>query len=314
MTKENVTKFIRGGRQSAFTLVELLVVIAIIGILIALLLPAVQAAREAARRMQCTNHLKQLGLAMHNHHDATGQFPRGTLSAAESNSWTDRHALGWNVFLLPYMEQQATYDYLMQILKQNNADMDLSKPLQAGNFDWWTNANPNAATIQISYLRCPSCPMEDTNRHLGNNAKTNYVGIAGNDDLYLNWQPHGFNFRGTGIFYPNSKTTMGTMSDGTSNTLIFGEIHGRGDSPATTWVGINVGNYLNGILKSTRNHAVYRINAPTSVNQWNPVRSMHTGGANFARGDGSVTFLSETIDPVIYDAAGTCAGGESASF
>src|SRR5690349_9479449 len=95
-------------RRRAFTLVELLVVIAIIGILVAMLLPAVQSAREAARRMQCSNNLKQMGLALHNYNAANGVFPSGSRSHYSDTSWTWGHA--WGVAILPYTEQVNLYD------------------------------------------------------------------------------------------------------------------------------------------------------------------------------------------------------------
>lgn len=121
--------------KSGFTLVELLVVIAIIGVLIALLLPAVQAAREAARRMQCTNNLKQLGIGMHNHHDTKGLFPPGFRSISETNTsgnWKTSHALGWCVFLLPFMEQNSLYEETLGFIKSNNAAFTLDEPVQTG--------------------------------------------------------------------------------------------------------------------------------------------------------------------------------------
>ena len=337
-----------GGNLRAFTLVELLVVIAIIGILIALLLPAVQAAREAARRMQCTNNLKQLGLAMHNHHDSLKLFPPGSLSTTRTNpdqavpdSGAGVHALGWNFFLLPYMEATATYEHTAQILRRENPNITFDRPIETGVIRWWTprqTSTPenNGARIVISYLQCPSCPMDEYNINAGNmgeNAKSNYIAIAGNDRLSLNWQGlrnpvntgDVLSYKGSGIFYPNSKVKMGGISDGTSNTVMFGEIHGRqseavGNSPASVWIGLSQGNYLNGIMKSTRDSATkdndqprYRINYPANLDAWNAVRSLHTGGANFGVADGSVQFVSETIDADTYDTLGSRMSGKSVS-
>lgn len=151
---------------------------------------------------------------------------------------------------------------------------------------------------------------------MSDNAKSNYVGIAGNNDLYYNW--NAFDYPGTGVFYPNSRQAMSNLVDGTSNTLMFGEIHGNssdlGDSPASVWVGLDRPEYMNGILKSTRNHAIFKINALASVNQWNPIRSMHVGGANFSRADGSVVFVPETVAGDVYDGLGTVDGGEIVSL
>src|SRR4051812_5542415 len=124
-------------RRRAFTLVELLVVIAIIGVLVALLLPAVQAAREAARRMRCQNNLKQIGLASHNHHDIIGELPR---------AYSETTGLSWHVYILPYIEQQALF---------NNFDLTT-----VNNTHTSTGRNdPNGLVIVQAY-QCPSCMVK----------------------------------------------------------------------------------------------------------------------------------------------------------
>ncbi|MDR3108115.1 MAG: DUF1559 domain-containing protein, partial [Planctomycetaceae bacterium] len=147
-------------------MVELLVVIAIIGVLIALLLPAVQAAREAARRMQCTNHLKQLALAMHNHNDLHQKFPCGLTMGYNPNNHTvwncppyDYGALGWGTRILPSIEQQSLYDQIVQCF---------GNPILVR--DWNTKVFTTTAgtglipfsisQTEISYFKCPSCPRQ----------------------------------------------------------------------------------------------------------------------------------------------------------
>src|SRR3954454_5903389 len=125
------------GLRRAFTLVELLVVIAIIGVLVALLLPAVQAAREAARRMQCQNNLKQIGLASHNHHDVVGELPR---------AYSPVTGLSWHVYILPYIEQQALY---------NNFDLTT-----ANNTHTSANRNDPYGLVILKAYQCPSCPVK----------------------------------------------------------------------------------------------------------------------------------------------------------
>ncbi|MDR1958325.1 MAG: DUF1559 domain-containing protein [Planctomycetaceae bacterium] len=337
----------------AFTLVELLVVIAIIGILIALLLPAVQAAREAARRMQCSNNLKQLGLAMHNHHDARQIFPPGILLQGPSNAWSgdgaDRGSLTFAVFLFPYTEQQALYEQVVATVKRTKPNVTLD--VFCNDSIVWDNTVSDTDTTRpastvISSLICPSCPAASSSpwfRTSANNSlgKMNYVGIIGKyDTAPAGWSEWNKTTGLAGAFlYPNSQTKMGTISDGTSNTLMFGEVHGKSkgnsDSRASIWIGGGNGvkrskndgsdndgklntAYINTFLKSTLNKSnnEYKINRPTTINLNcdSFISSMHTGGVNFARADGSVSFVSETVNPAAYEAAGTANGGESESI
>ena len=159
---------------SGFTLVELLVVIAIIGILVALLLPAVQAARESARRMQCSNHLKQLGLAAHNFHDVYRMLPPGYNGALTTDRRSpDYHLsnpmyavpwLGAHAYLLPYMEQQSIHD---NILLEFNVDKYVNDPASPGADcmrGWWAKASTfNAARTKIPSLLCPSTDAKAAN-------------------------------------------------------------------------------------------------------------------------------------------------------
>jgi len=254
-----------GGKLRAFTLVELLVVIAIIGILIALLLPAVQAAREAARRMQCTNHLKQLGLALHTYHDAGRAFPTNAImhpgyysldvagmgiSGASNNnnpSGTQPYGrLSYIVALLPYMEQTALYDVCWVTLTSPSGDPSPERApgyaalgVTVDNFPWYK---------QIPTLRCPSDGGAKTTNGM-NDAR---VGV----NSYLcstgDWpDTHMYNWRSIGVdansYVRNPRTAfpmfttarrsipnaaMGTIIDGTSNTLAIAEkLIGGVDNP-----------------------------------------------------------------------------------
>jgi prepilin-type N-terminal cleavage/methylation domain-containing protein len=151
----------RPERQSGFTLVELLVVIAIIGILVALLLPAVQAAREAARRMQCGNNLKQIALSSHNFHDTYRRMPPGILAPSPSVAVSGGHQwVGHLAFLLPFMEQQSVYDRLASAYSQT-ATTGLS--FRKGGPAWWTQSKSwSAAQAKIPGYVCPSAnPFSD---------------------------------------------------------------------------------------------------------------------------------------------------------
>jgi prepilin-type N-terminal cleavage/methylation domain-containing protein len=348
-------------RCSAFTLVELLVVIAIIGVLIAILLPAVQAARAAAQRMQCLSNMKQLGLAMHNHYDAKNYFPPGVLLQAQgtknnANSWdgdnTSRGSLSFAVFLLPFIEQTPLYTSLENVLRQYDATAGPNLRMQVfcnGRLEWnqitGTIIESRPAYAVIPTFICPSCPQGRTNPFFQVNGesklgKLNYVAIIGKFDnapaqwKWEHWKD--WDNLGNGAFmFPNSKTNFGTISDGTSNTFMFGEVHARyktdKDSLATIWIGAGNGTvqkypgstttngmntaYINKFLKSTLNksNGEYKLNRPPSntLNADSHMCSLHVGGANFAKADDSASFISETISPVIYEAAGTACGKES---
>ncbi len=299
-------------KRRGFTLVELLVVIAIIGILVGLLLPAVQAAREAARRMQCSNNLKQTGLAMHNYHDTHKKFPPGGI-----NEINNGNRLAWTVFLLPFIEQTNLYN-----------QFNFNLPNYTG-----VNQNPTITPVQ-SYL-CPSNrnkfnqngTVPGTGEHpaAGFAYTTHYYGIMGPKginpavpggttqyswvDVVVSGVSHG-GYSDTGILYRNSKTRMGDITDGTSNTMIVGEISFETANCYRGWARGISGNTSGGCKNAP---AGINIQA-YSANNFNDVSfgSQHTGGAQFAVSDGSVRFVSQTIDMATYWATLTRALGEIA--
>ncbi len=302
-------------RRSGFTLVELLVVIAIIGVLVALLLPAVQAAREAARRSQCTNNLKQIGLGLHNFHDTYGHFPPG------GSSTNNNEGFSWAVFILPFIEQDNTWDLL------NEANGNSLDP--TGKSSAWTcrchrttggAEPPGRMTIQ-SFL-CPSDtlpnvrPNSDQNFQCG---KINYAGCIGTRENDNN-----------GIFnrFRTVKRRMAAVTDGTSNTIIVGEVGGgpNGGAPGgsnptfPTWLGTpNASNaYHLARLRETRPGREINLDngggPDQDPNSWDQgFGSSHPGGALFAFSDGSVHFLSETIDVENYQALGVLNDGKVVS-
>lgn len=212
-----------------FTLVELLVVIAIIGILVALLLPAVQSAREAARRMQCQNNLKQLGLGLHNYHDVNLRFPYQSTWPVVSEIETKNNGnLGqnWVIAVLPFMEQQNLYN-----------QFDLTKPIP-------DSANAGPRSVQLGFMLCPSDPNARKPFQGSKNSATNKMGdnwargcYGANGTLSLlrsstteenygatesskGWQTA----RRRGVMGANVALSIGEITDGTSNTILVGEI------------------------------------------------------------------------------------------
>lgn len=265
-----------------FTLVELLVVIAIIGILVALLLPAVQMAREAARRMQCTNNLKQIGIALHNYHDTFKVFPPG-FQANESKLGFEENGWGFLAITMPYMEQGALSDTL-DVTKREFETLSTDTAVREYCRTW------------VDSFNCPSCTGPEINdkKNMGalgefHIAKANYVASRGFFS-YKDVDPDTSNKncdKNNGLLYGNSKIKIATIQggDGTSNTFIVGERDY--DRSAATWAG--VGGLGTGGTVSARCRNAINTNS-------NGFSSKHPGGANFCFADGSVRFLSETIE------------------
>jgi len=291
-------------QRRAFTLVELLVVIAIIGILIALLLPAVQAAREAARRMQCTSNLKNLALAMHNYHDTNRHFPAGfDRNTATSSAANNRECWGWHAMLLPFIEQEALHDQL------NVSSMTLQQVCASA-----TSQTVVLMQTKLSIFVCPSdaggSDLAHADRHFGGGVGTNAGGLG-------DWRPGITNYIGNrgvkdkprddgdthGVLFFDSDMKMARISDGTSNTFCIGE---RSSLPgrAGAWIGVRNpnGDGSRGLWYNI-GHSRSQLNAPTPPIGWSSDKgsgegfsSDHPGGANFAFCDGSVHFLADTIE------------------
>ncbi|AWM39725.1 putative major pilin subunit [Gemmata obscuriglobus] len=312
----------RGTRRSAFTLIELLVVIAIIAILIGLLLPAVQKVREAAARMKCSNHLKQISLAAHNYHDANQSFPQTTLTGTTVAS-------GYStcfVALLPYLEQSALYDALRAKAVAAN------RKYVGGVGDG--GANSLDAT-PIPLLVCPSDKMPNpaVGQEPGSNfyhGLTSYHPVAtGLDKSNSKW--------GTDGAIPNARTVkILDITDGTSNTLLFGEWTNfdpnfvswapfvGSDSRYELWIFAGVwDSSSSGCLATGGLPFNYRLPAAPSgttlTTALNTIQlraqafgSSHSGGANVSFADGSVRFISNNINssPLVLPALCSRAGGE----
>jgi prepilin-type N-terminal cleavage/methylation domain-containing protein/prepilin-type processing-associated H-X9-DG protein len=318
-------------RPSAFTLVELLVVIAIIGILIALLLPAVQAAREAARRNQCTNNLKQIGLAIVNYESAKKKYPQARNSdGAESNACRPCALLPDNVrwqgssafvLLLPYLEEEALYR-LAQVERE-------------GIWYWGTdtarwNAWQDAPRIQMITTRPPVfvCPSDQSEPYFNAKDSAAYWGLTnpairpavGSYALShgtLGPIDNGTTMKcgNTGMFVQCNPRFRRKLTDGTSKTFAVGEVMGSDTTNnGNVWT---VGERLGNCMRTTVNPLNTPPGAPTfrddtvagiHVYRNAAFGSEHKGGANFVFADGHVLFISENVDLNIYRAASTIAG------
>ena len=284
----------------AFTLVELLVVIAIIGILVSLLLPAVQAAREAARAAGCQNNLRNVSLACLNYESSLRTLPPGFISQD-----TKTEAWGWSVFILPYLEEQSLYDRL-GVEQRRLADLFVAA---GGDL-----TSPEIALVQ-SHLAIYRCPADETptllpgsgpgDRHFrGNNtpkdfepAASNYIGVKGFFDRRCYW-PTGELCDNNGTFFGDSRVTMQRIEDGTSKTFLLGERDLRCQSG--TWIGVRnppgAGMYGSHMLIG---RVSVRLNYPLNGAHntcTEGFSSDHVGGAYFAMSDGSLRFVSEGID------------------
>ena len=303
-------------QKQGFTLIELLVVIAIIGLLIALLLPAVQAARESARRSQCFNNLRQIGVALQTYESAQRSLPSGYISeftagTANAPSTDTGPGWGWAALLLDNMEESTLRGVLRFDLGIENA------------------ANSKYRTQRVNVYICPSDtlgPIFSAYKDVGtvdpalkicDVASANYVGMYGNSEPGID---------GAGLFFRNSHVRFREITDGTSHTIAVGErSHLLGEA---TWVGAVTGALLapgpddtDGIGTFEIEHGSTMVLGQSGENfspgdpagETDMFYSLHPGGVNFVFADAHVAFLATEIDPKLFEALSTRAAGDSVS-
>ena len=322
-------------KKSGFTLVELLVVIAIIGILIGMLLPAVQAVREAASRATCLNNMRQLGLALHNYESAHMAFPPSRLepddqvipSTITNHTGATSAFQSWTTLILPYVEQgnlAAQYDFKQAWFDQDNSN------------------NYNVIATQVNLYKCPSSPVDEgtdpyhcIGAAAGDYGSINEVKKKVYTEVLMTTDP-GSAAR-SGFLSKFEKNPIAATTDGTSNTLFVAECAGQPEvhiasgkmtlddfanysddkvvnvdgtlSPAdgTGWADPDCGFSINGATNDGLDKYGTRMINAINVSE---AFSFHTGGANFAMGDGSTHFISDSVDAATFVGLCTRSGGE----
>ena len=305
-----------GPYRRAFTLIELLVVIAIIAVLIALLLPAVQQAREAARRSQCKNNLKQIGLAMHNYHDAHNQFPPGAIwqgvgTAAPANGRDTSWGATWVTMILPYLDQAPLYNLY-----------NFSLPARSGTAGSSTTPNTSIVKRPLTAMLCPSHPKMSSllTQDWNGFAKGNYGINAGSGHMLDINHFRGVQ-RGIASAIAQWGASFADMTDGSSNVAAVAELvasdstgDGKGAwgwcvAPMFCAMGTTTSVIMTPNYRPEPDCTPYALNSLTlpNYNTWNnpdctganarqATRSYHVGGTQVLMGDGAVRFVSSNIN------------------
>lgn len=297
-------------RRPGFTLVELLVVIAIVGILVSLLMPAVQSAREAAHRMECQNNQRQIVLALHNYHDVYDSFPYGA-QAGWGHSWT--------AHILPQLERHDVFDTIPWT-----------------DYGYWYGRDANSRAlqestrVQIPVFRCPSQPGRTTENYIiRDRYVTSYLGNAGSDATHDSLDYRGLTTdmsRSNGVllaarmyYFSNPDTlSMADVTDGTSTTFLIGEAVHMAERTGCRychrfynyhpWIDSCVGSDFSQVLGSCY-YPPNLLNGPWSQFEIS-FSSYHPGGCVMSQVDGSTHFIDETIDTTVWRALGSRNGQE----
>jgi prepilin-type N-terminal cleavage/methylation domain-containing protein len=288
--------------RTAFTLVELLVVIAIIGVLIALLLPAIQMAREAARRSQCSNHLRQIGVGAHNRHDVTGYLPPGSIQAGVGNKEAQNtlnipHTVnhGWGAFLLPFIEQQPLYDQYRF------------------NYDWRDAPNQTVRETQIAVFLCPSAPSRgkfETRTQDGFTYSATFTDYGVMSEVANTLFGLGLIDASThknreGVLDTNRLSRLTDFLDGTSNTILFIEDAARPRRYQAKYRALAGGRFTGPSAFDHENIMhLHGYDAdgtaspgpcPINCSNNNELYGFHSAGAQAVMGDGSVRLLQANM-------------------
>ena len=314
--KESAPELGHAARRNAFTLVELLVVIAIIGMLVAILLPAVSSAREAARRSTCANNLKQIGLGLLGFHESRNQFPKGS-------GISNRRALaavGWHVFVLPFIEEQSLYEQIAP--DENGVSRTLN--LLAKSHELPVYSCPSAGTT--SYSPDGGAITVVLTRRL---RESNYVGVGGAGRVPGSVEDREDSKCGDyftdGVLYPNSQISTAHIKDGASNTYLVGErYYFAGDwtygshwtRDPTREICLNSSKNARWPINSSREELGYHRLDPSAPEGakfilFNDLvfESYHPGGVNFVYADGHVSFQTDDMELACFQDQATVAGG-----